>query len=367
MSLKCGIVGLPNVGKSTLFNALTSSQNAEASNYPFCTIDPNVGSAIVPDERVDKLAELYSPPKIIPSVIEFVDIAGLVRGASKGEGLGNQFLSHIREVDAIVHIVRCFEDDNVIHVEGRVNPKDDIETIETELILKDLDSIEKRMERLQKQLKSNDKVAKSEYELLEKLKEHLSDSRLAKYFTADLNEIDKIIIKQLHLLTDKPVLYVCNVDEGSLEGNTYSEIVKEIAAKENANFLILSVQIESEIAQLESNEEKKEFLQSMGLEESGLHRLIKEAFKLLDLITFFTAGEKEVHAWTLEKNSTAPEAAGEIHTDFQKGFIRAEIMKYKDLIELKSEAAVKEKGLLKIEGKEYIVQDGDVVHFRFNV
>lgn len=367
MSLKCGIVGLPNVGKSTLFNALTSSQNAEAANYPFCTIDPNIGSVIVPDVRVDKLVEMYNPKKTIPSTFEFVDIAGLVRGASKGEGLGNQFLSHIREVNAIVHIVRCFDDDNIIHVDGKVDPKNDIEIIETELIIKDIESVEKRIERNQKSIKTGDKKIIAENELLEGLKKHLENSRLAKYFTETLNDEDKKIIKGLQLLTDKPVLYVANVDDALSNGNKYSDIVKEIAAREKAEFLILSVQIESEIAQLESREEKTEFLKELGLEESGLDRLIKEGYKLLNLITFFTAGEKEVHSWTIPDGYTAPQAAGVIHTDFEKGFIRAEIMKYTDLISLGSEPAVKEKGLLKIEGKEYIMKDGDIVYFRFNV
>lgn len=367
MPLRCGIVGLPNVGKSTLFNALTSSQNAEAANYPFCTIDPNVGTVIVPDERVNKLVELYNPKKIIPAVIEFVDIAGLVKGASKGEGLGNQFLSHIREVEAIIQIVRCFENDNIIHVEGKIDPKSDIEIIETELILKDLDTIDKRLERSSKNLKTGDKKIKLEVDTLNSLKEHLASSRLAKYFTEKIDEEQKQIVKELHLLTDKPFLYVANVDDKNLGGNKYSEIVKDISEKENAQFLILSVQIESEIAQLETKEEKTEFLKELGLNQSGLDRLIKKGYQLLNLITFFTAGEKEVHAWTIPEGFKAPQAAGEIHTDFEKGFIRAEIMKYTDLIELKSEASVKEKGLLRIEGKEYAIEDGDVVHFRFNV
>lgn len=367
MSFRCGIVGLPNVGKSTLFNAITSSQNAEAANYPFCTIEPNLGTVIVPDDRVDKMVKLVNPKKTVPATIEFVDIAGLVKGASKGEGLGNQFLSHIREVEAIIHIVRCFDDDNIVHVEGKIDPKSDIEIIETELILKDLDTIEKRMERSGKLIKSGDKKIKAEIEILNSLKEHLSNSRLAKYFTNDLSDEDKLIVRDLHLLSDKPILYVANVDDKHLNGNEYSELVKSIADKENAQFLILSVQIESEIAQLETKEDKTEFLKEMGLEQSGLDRLITKGYELLNLITYFTVGEKEIHSWTIPKGYKAPQAAGEIHTDFEKGFIRAEIMKYKDFVELKSEAAVKEKGLLKIEGKDYIFEDGDIANFRFNV
>lgn len=367
MALRCGIVGLPNVGKSTLFNALTESQNAEASNYPFCTIEPNVGTIIVPDERVDELVKIYKPKKIVPSTIEFVDIAGLVKGASKGEGLGNQFLSHIREVEVIIHIVRCFKDDNIIHVNNTVNPKDDIEIIETELILKDLDTIEKRIEKTAKSIRVGDKKIIREVELLNELKVHFGMGRLARYFIEKLSPDDKLILKEIHLLTDKPVIYVANVNEDEATGNEYTKIVEEIAKTENANFLILSVKIESEIAALETIEERNEFLSDLGIKESGLYRLIKESYSQLGLITFFTGGEKEVHSWTIEKGLKAPQAAGVIHTDFEKGFIRAEVIKYKDLIDLRSEAAIKEKGLMKVEGKDYVVEDADIMFFRFNV
>ncbi|MBV6477461.1 MAG: Ribosome-binding ATPase YchF [Ignavibacteria bacterium] len=367
MPLRCGIVGMPNVGKSTLFNALTSSQNAEAANYPFCTIEPNLGTVIVPDERVDRLTELYNPKKIVPATIEFVDIAGLVKGASKGEGLGNQFLSHIREVEAIVHIVRCFDDDNIVHVEGKVNPKNDIEIIETELIIKDIETIDKRLEKSDKLLKSGDKKAHLEHDTLNALKKHLESGRLAKYFTENLHDEAESIVSELHLLTDKPVLYVANVDDKSISGNKYSDEVKAVAEKENAQFLILSVEIESEIAQLETKEEKNDFLKELGLDKSGLDKLISKGYKLLNLKTFFTAGEKEVHAWTILDGTKASKAAGEIHTDFEKGFIRVEIIKFKDIIELKSESAVKEKGLMAIHGKDYSMHDGDVAYFRFNV
>ncbi|HWQ82576.1 MAG TPA: redox-regulated ATPase YchF [Ignavibacteria bacterium] len=367
MALRCGIVGLPNVGKSTLFNALTESQNAEASNYPFCTIEPNIGTIIVPDPKVDKLVEIYNPKKISPGTISFVDIAGLVKGASKGEGLGNQFLSHIREVEAIIHIVRCFQDENIIHVNNKIDPKEDIEIIETELILKDLDVIEKRLEKIEKSVRIGDKKFIRETELLHQLKDHFAAGRLAHYFVLDLSQEDRELLNEVHLLTDKPVIYVANVNEEDAKGNEYTKIVEEIANKEDAKCLVLSVKIESEIAALETMEEKREFLNDLGLKESGLNRLIRESYALLGLVTFYTAGEKEVHAWTIDKGLKAPQAAGKIHTDFEKGFIRAEVIKYDDLVELGSEAAVKEKGLMKVEGKDYIVEDGDVVFFRFNV
>jgi ribosome-binding ATPase len=367
MPLRCGIVGLPNVGKSTLFNALTESQNAEASNYPFCTIEPNVGTIIVPDERLEELRRIYNPKKVTPSTIEFVDIAGLVKGASKGEGLGNQFLSHIREVEAIIHIVRCFEDDNVIHVSNKVDPADDIDTIETELILKDLDTIDKRLEKITKSIRIGEKKFIREKELLEGIKEHLGTSRLAQYFTEKLSAEDKLILSEVHLLTDKPVIYVANVQEEHIHGNDYTNIVEEIAKKEHAKFMTVSVKIESEIAELPTIEERKEFLKDLGKEQSGLYELVHDCYELLGLVTFFTAGDKEVHSWTIDKGLKAPQAAGKIHTDFEKGFIRAEVIKYKDIIEFRSEAAVKEKGLMKIEGKEYVVEDSDVIFFRFNV
>ncbi len=370
MGLKCGIVGLPNVGKSTLFNCLTSSQTAEASNYPFCTIEPNLGVVTVPDKRVDELVRMYNPKKIVKTIIEFVDIAGLVAGASKGEGLGNQFLSHIREVDAIVHIVRCFDNDNIIHVNGRVDPKADIEIIETELILKDLDTIENRIKKTEKLLKTGDKKIKEEFESYNALKKHLESGRLAKYFVSEYKKNhppdDVKHLDELQLLTDKHILYVANVDDKNVHGNQYSKIVEDIASKEGEESIVLSVEIESEIALL-SPEEKKEFLQELNIEEPGLNKLIHTAYHLLGLITFFTVSEKEVHAWTVHRGAKAPQAAGEIHTDFEKGFIRGEIMSYKDLITYGSEHAVKEKGLMRVEGKDYIVQDGDIVYFRFNV
>jgi GTP-binding protein YchF len=367
MSLKCGIVGLPNVGKSTLFNALTSTLNAEASNYPFCTIEPNLGTVIVPDKRIDELVKIYNPKKIIPSTVEFVDIAGLVKGASKGEGLGNQFLSHIREVEAIVHIVRCFDDDNIIHVMGGIDPARDIEIVETELILKDIDTLDKRTDRISRAAKTGDKKLQIELDLINKLKEHLGQGRLAKYFTKDLTKDEEELIEDMRLLTDKPILYVANVKDTEIKGNKYTEIVKNIAAKESAEFMILSAEIESEIAQLPTKEEKQEFLETLGLSESGLDTLIRESYRLLGYITFFTAGEKEVHSWTIHKGLKAPEAAGKIHTDFEKGFIRAEVIKYDDVFRLKDEHLVREKGLMHIEGKDYVVEDGDIMLFRFNV
>ena len=370
MGLKCGIVGLPNVGKSTLFNCLTSSQQAEAANYPFCTIEPNLGVVTVPDKRVDELVSLYNPKKIVKTIIEFVDIAGLVAGASKGEGLGNKFLSHIREVDAIIHIVRCFENENVIHVNNKVDPKADIEVIETELILKDIETLETRIQKTEKGLKTGDKKIKEEYASYLELKKQLEAGRLAKYFINEYKAThapdDYAHFHDLNLLTDKHVLYVANVDDKNIHGNEYSKIVQEIAQKEGEEAIVLSVGIESELSQLEA-EEKAEFLKELGIEEPGLDKLIHTAYHLLGLKTFFTAGEKEVHAWTFTQGTKAPQAAGIIHTDFEHGFIRAEIMSYDDLIANGSEHAVKEKGLMRVEGKDYVVKDGDVVYFRFNV
>ncbi|MCX6164526.1 MAG: redox-regulated ATPase YchF [Ignavibacteriae bacterium] len=367
MPLRAGIVGLPNVGKSTLFNALTETQNAEASNYPFCTIEPNVGTIIVPDHKLDELLEVYKSKKVVPSTMEFVDIAGLVKGASKGEGLGNQFLSHIREIDAIIHIVRCFEDENIMHVNNKIDPASDIEIVETELLLKDLESLDKKIDKISKSVRVGDRNMKHELDLLQALKEHLSQSRLAHYFSKELDAESKEIVRPLLLLTDVPVLYVANVDEKNVMGNEYSKKVEEIAEIEGERSLTLSVQIESEIANLETKDEKMMFLKDLGLEESGLNRLVKESYKLLKLITFFTANDKELHSWTILNGLKAPQAAGKIHTDFEHGFIRAEIMKYNDLIEHKSELAVREKGLMHVEGKDYIVEDGDIVYFRFNV
>ena len=367
MGFNCGIVGLPNVGKSTLFNALTNSAKAEAANYPFCTIEPNVGIVEVPDERLYKIAEIVKPRKITPTTIEFVDIAGLVRGASKGEGLGNQFLANIRNVDAIAHVVRCFRDENVVHVDGSVNPVRDIETINLELVFKDLESVEKRLQKVSKQAKSGDKKARAEVEALEKLKEILERGERIYPYLEELDDEGKRVVKELALLTAKPVMYIANVDEeGLLEDNEYVKQVKEFAEKEGAPVVKICAKIEAELAELEG-EEKKEFLKELGMEEPGLNVVIREGYKLLDLITFFTAGEQEARAWTIRKGTKAPQAAGKIHSDIERGFIRAEVIKYEDLIREGSMQACKEKGLMRLEGKDYEVHDGDVIYFRFNV
>jgi GTP-binding protein YchF len=363
MSLRCGIVGLPNVGKSTLFNAITAKQ-AEAANYPFCTIEPNVGTVLVPDERMQLIANVVKTPTLVPTTLEIVDIAGLVKGASKGEGLGNQFLSHIREVDAIVHVVRCFDDENIIHVEGRIDPADDIITIETELMLADLDSMERRIDRLRKNAKK-EKELLLQVELAEKIISGLSEGIPARKLIE--TDEEKEMAKQFFLLSTKPILFAANVAEDDIaDGNAYTKKVAEIALASGSKMLIISAKTEADIAEL-PEEDRPEFLESLGLEMSGLDRLIQTAYDLLGLQTYFTAGVKEVHAWTIRKGAAAPEAAGAIHSDFEKGFIRAEVMFYRDLIELGSEQKVKEAGKLRSEGKEYIVKDGDVIVFRFNV
>ena len=367
MALQCGIVGLPNVGKSTLFNCLSNAK-AQAANFPFCTIEPNVGVITVPDDRLNKLAELVHPGRIVPTTVEIVDIAGLVKGASKGEGLGNKFLANIRETDAIIHVLRCFDDDNVTHVDGTVDPVRDKEIIDAELQLKDLETIESRIQRVQKQAQTGgDKVAKQTYEVLLRYKTALEQGKSARTVTFDTKEEQKIA-HDLFLLTTKPVLYVCNVDEASAaSGNAYVEQVREAVKEENAKILVVAAKIESEIAELETYDERQMFLEEIGLEESGVSRLIKSAYALLDLETFFTAGEMEVKAWTYHKGWKAPQCAGVIHTDFEKGFIRAEVIKYDDYIVYGSEAAVREAGKLYVEGKDYVVEDGDIMHFRFNV
>jgi GTP-binding protein YchF len=366
MGFKCGIVGLPNVGKSTLFNALTSTQAAEAANYPFCTIEPNVGRVSVPDTRLHELATIASSAKIIPTQIEFVDIAGLVKGASKGEGLGNQFLAHIREVDAIVHVVRCFENEDITHVEGRVDPLRDMEIIDTELVLADLESVEKRIPNLEKKAKGNDKESKEQLALIEKVKPLLDAGKPARVFKPDSTEVKQF--RMLQLITAKPVMYVCNVMDHELpDGNQYTQRVKQRAESEGAKVVIICAKIEEEIAALSSDAEKKEFLESLGLKEAGLTQIIRAGYNLLNLTTFFTVGPKEAHAWTVRKSSHAPEAAGAIHTDFEKGFIRAETISYEDYVACKGESGARDAGKLRLEGKEYVVRDGDIFHFRFNV
>lgn len=364
--LRAGIVGLPNVGKSTLFNALTASKNAQSANYPFCTIEPNVGVVTVPDERLEVLAKLCKTQEIIPTAIEFVDIAGLVKGASKGEGLGNQFLHNIREVDAIIQVVRCFDDENTIHVDGKVDPISDIEVINTELILADLASIEKRQARIVKTVKSGDKEAVIEDKALKKITELLSEGsfiKLEDHFTED--EIK--VLNNLNLMSVKPVIYCANVSENDMkDGNQYTQKVGEYAKAHGAEMVIISAKIEEELVEL-GPEEAKEYLADLGVEDSGINKMIKSVYSLLNLITFITAGEKEVRAWTITEGTKAPQAAGVIHTDFEKGFIRAEITPYKEFKELGSYTACKEKGVTRLEGKEYVVQDGDLVHFRFNV
>lgn len=366
MGLKAGIVGLPNVGKSTLFNAVCNSAKAQASNYRFCTIEPNVGLVNVPDSRLDQLAELVHPEKTIPTQIEIVDIAGLVKGASKGEGLGNKFLANIREVDAIIHVIRCFEDENILRDEGPVNPVGDKEIIETELQLKDLDSIEKKISRMEKMVKSGDTKLKAEYDVLQKAKDHLSQGK--NLLSIDLNKEDKELLASNFLLTDKPILYVANVDEASMHtGNRFSEQLAEAVKNEGAQLIVMSNNIEAQIAEFEDADEKQMFMDEYKMDEPALDRLIHSTYQLLNLSTYFTAGVQEVRAWTIHKGWKAPQAAGVIHSDFEKGFIKAEVISFDDFITYKSEAACRDNGRLRIEGKEYVVQDGDVMHFRFNV
>jgi GTP-binding protein YchF len=365
MALKCGIVGLPNVGKSTLFNALTSAK-ALAANYPFATKDPNVGMITVPDSRLDKLSDLVNPEKVQPTTVEIVDIAGLIKGASQGEGLGNQFLGNIREVDAIIHVVRCFDNGNVVHVDGSVDPIRDKETIDAELLFKDIETVEKRIEKLKKQAKSGKKEDQKALEVATSLLDHLNAMKPARSFEVD--ETTEELYKDLSLLTGKPILYVCNVDEDSvIDGNEHTAKFRDFVKDEHAEVILISADIESEIAVLDTKEERMEYLEELGLSEPGVNKLINSCYKLLNLITYFTAGVKEVRAWTIVKDWKAPQAAGVIHTDFEKGFIRAEVIKYNDYVSLGSEAKVKEAGKMNVEGKEYVVEDGDIMHFRFNV
>ena len=367
MSLKCGIVGLPNVGKSTLFNCI-SSGTAQSANFPFCTIEPNIGSTIVPDRRLEELEKICKPKRVVPATVEIVDIAGLVKGASKGEGLGNQFLANIRETDAILHVLRCFDDPNIVHVDGSVDPVRDKEVIDMELQLKDLETVENRLAKVQKQAQAGgDKTARKLCDILVRYKEALLEGKSCRTVVFD-NPEDQQLAKDLYLLTNKPIMYVCNVDESSAaSGNGYVDKVREAVKDENAEILVIAAKIESDIAELESYEERQLFLEDMGLKESGVVRLIQSAYSLLDLQTFFTAGADECRAWTIRKGDKAPKAAGVIHTDFEKGFIRAEVIKYEDFLELKSEAACRAAGKLGIEGKDYVVQDGDIIHFLFNV
>ena len=367
MGFNCGIVGLPNVGKSTIFNALTSTAAAEAANYPFCTIEPNVGKVSVPDDNLQKISSIANSQKIIPNQLGFVDIAGLVRGASKGEGLGNQFLSHIREVDAIIHVLRCFENSDITHVDDSVDPLRDAETIETELMLADLQSLENRKQNIVKKARSQDKEAKKTLEIVERLISHLGEGKPVRQFSYDTDD-EQIIVKNMQLLTYKPILYVCNVDESDvLTGNNFTNEVTKKAAQEKTQAVIVSAAIEEEISQLKDMSEKQDFLKTYGLENTGLSKLIHAGFQLLDLLTFYTVGPKEARAWTVKNGAKAPQAAGVIHTDFEKGFIRAETISLNDYIEFNGENGAKEYGKMRLEGKDYLVQNGDIFHFRFNV